>query len=241
MNGHVLVLNQDYQPLSVCGVRKSLMLLFLEKAELLHPLSDRKIHTVSSQFDFPSVIRLRRYARIPFKTIVLSRKNVLKRDGNRCQYCGSCFPTSELSIDHVNPRTQGGLDTWENLVCACVRCNARKGGRTPEQAHMKLIAKPVRPKRNPAIVVRLGQQLAHHLPQRFDQRRVRHAAIERVELTGDEVAAVGGERARPDLQRWHQRLGERQAAPRGGARGAVDCGASAAYLAPPEKCDRAAG
>lgn len=142
MNGHVLVLNQDYQPLSVCGVRKSLMLLCLEKAELLHPLPDRKIHTVSSQFDFPSVIRLRRYARIPFKTIVLSRKNVLKRDGNRCQYCGT---SEDLTIDHVIPRSRGGKDTWENLVAACNRCNHKKGDNTPKEAGMPLKREPFRP------------------------------------------------------------------------------------------------
>lgn len=142
MNGHVLVLNQDYQPLSVCGVRKSLMLLCLEKAEMLHPLADRKIHTVSSQFDFPSVIRLRRYARIPFKTIVLSRKNILKRDGNRCQYCGT---SEDLTIDHVLPRSRGGKDTWENLVAACNRCNHKKGGHTPKEAGMPLKREPFRP------------------------------------------------------------------------------------------------
>ncbi len=142
MNGHVLVLNQDYQPLSVCGVRKSLMLLYQEKAELLHPLPHRKIHTVSAQFDFPSVIRLRRYARIPFKTIVLSRKNILKRDGHRCQYCGT---GEDLTIDHVLPRSRGGKDTWENLVAACNRCNHRKGGHTPKEAGMPLKREPFRP------------------------------------------------------------------------------------------------
>lgn len=142
MNGHVLVLNQDYQPLSVCGVRKSLMLLYQEKAELLHPLPHRKIHTVSAQFDFPSVIRLRRYARIPYKTIVLSRKNILKRDGHRCQYCGT---GEDLTIDHVLPKSRGGKDTWENLVAACNRCNHRKGGNTPKEAGMPLKREPFRP------------------------------------------------------------------------------------------------
>ena len=89
LNGNVLILNQDYQPLSVCNVRRSLLLLFLEKAEMLHNRPDYKIRTVSSEFDFPSVIRLRKYTRIPFKNIVLTRKNVMRRDGNRCQYCGS--------------------------------------------------------------------------------------------------------------------------------------------------------
>lgn len=142
MNGHVLVLNQDYQPLSVCGVKKSLMLLCLEKADLLHPLVDRKIRTVNMEYDFPSVIRLRRYARIPFKTIVLTRKNVLKRDGNRCQYCGT---HEDLTIDHVIPRSRGGQDTWENLVAACNRCNHKKGNHTPKEAGMPLKREPFRP------------------------------------------------------------------------------------------------
>ncbi len=142
MTGHVLVLNQDYQPLSVCGVKKSLMLLCLEKAELLHPLLDRKIHTVSMEYDFPSVIRLRRYTRIPFKTIVLTRKNVMKRDGNRCQYCGT---HEDLTIDHVIPRSRGGMDTWENLVAACNRCNHKKGNHTPKEAGMPLRREPFRP------------------------------------------------------------------------------------------------
>ena len=77
--------------------------------------------------------------------------------GRKPGYCAAHYPTSELSIDHVKPRSLGGGDSWENLVCACIRCNARKGGRTPEQARMKLIRKPVMPKRNPLIALRLGQ------------------------------------------------------------------------------------
>lgn len=142
LNGHVLVLNQDYQPLSVCGVRKSLMLLYLEKAELLHPRTDRTIRTVSRQVDFPSVIRLRKYARAPFQSIVLTRKNILRRDGNRCQYCGT---HEDLTIDHVLPKSRGGADTWENLVAACHRCNHRKGSRTPREADMPLRREPFRP------------------------------------------------------------------------------------------------
>lgn len=142
LNGQVLVLNQDYQPLSVCGVRKSLMLLFLEKAEMLHPHPERRIRTVSQEWDFPSVIRLRNYARAPFQSIVLTRKNILKRDGNRCQYCGT---HDDLTIDHVIPRSRGGADTWENLVTACHRCNHRKGNRTPREADMPLMREPFRP------------------------------------------------------------------------------------------------
>ncbi len=142
VNGNVLILNQDYQPISICNVRKSLLLIFLDKAELLHDYPDRRIRTVRQEFQFPSVIRLRRYARIPFKNIVLSRKNILKRDRNRCQYCGV---TSDLTIDHVIPRSRGGGDTWENLVAACNTCNHKKGNRTPKEAEMPLKSKPFRP------------------------------------------------------------------------------------------------
>lgn len=142
LDANVLILNQDYQPLNVVDVRKSLMLLFLDKAELVHDYPERSIRTVMSNYQYPSVIRLKKYARVPFRFIVLSRKNVLKRDGNKCQYCGS---TRDLTIDHVIPRSRGGDDSWENLVTACTRCNNKKGSRTPREAQMPLRIKPYRP------------------------------------------------------------------------------------------------
>ena len=84
--------------------------------------------------------------------------NIFARDGNQCQFCGKKFPTSELSLDHVVPRSQGGKTTWENIVCACVDCNVRKGGRTPKQAHMTLIRKPEKPKRSPLLSMKLSQK-----------------------------------------------------------------------------------
>lgn len=114
------------------------------------------IKTVRMDIAVPKIIRLLGYDRLPEQGVKLNRRNLFARDRNKCQYCGRIFPTNDLSIDHVNPRALGGGDTWENLVCACIRCNARKGGRTPEQASMKLITKPVRPKRNPLIALRLG-------------------------------------------------------------------------------------
>lgn len=142
MDASVLVLNQDYQPLSVCSVQRSVKLLFMDKAELLHDYPDRKIRTVSEEYSYPSVIRLRRYINLPYTNIVLSRRNIMKRDGNRCQYCGS---HKNLTIDHVLPRSRGGRDTWENLVTACDDCNVKKGNRTPEEASMPLKKKPFRP------------------------------------------------------------------------------------------------
>lgn len=114
------------------------------------------IRTVRMQIAVPKVIRLLGYDRLPKQAVKLNRRNVFARDRNDCQYCGRRFATSELSLDHVTPRSQGGQSTWENLVCCCVRCNARKGGRTPVQARMRLIRSPVKPSRNPVIGLRLG-------------------------------------------------------------------------------------
>lgn len=116
------------------------------------------IRTVRFEIAVPRIIRLLGYERLPEQTVKLNRRNLFARDRNHCQYCGKYFPTSELSIDHVKPRAQGGGDSWDNLVCACIKCNARKGGRTPDQAAMKLVRKPEKPKRNPLIALRLGNE-----------------------------------------------------------------------------------
>ncbi len=116
------------------------------------------VKTVRFDIAVPRIIRLFGYDRLPEQTVKLNRRNLFARDRNQCQYCGRHFPTSELSIDHVNPRSLGGQDSWENLVCACIRCNARKGGRTPDQAGMKMIRRPERPRRNPLITIRLGNE-----------------------------------------------------------------------------------
>ncbi|MBO6571186.1 MAG: HNH endonuclease [Balneola sp.] len=117
-------------------------LIFLEKAELLHDDPEKKLRTPSDQFDFPSVIRLRRYIRLPYKKVVLTRRNVMRRDSFRCQYCGQ---KSKLTIDHIHPKSRGGKDTWENLTTACDKCNVKKGNRTPKEANMELLSKPYRP------------------------------------------------------------------------------------------------
>ena len=142
MNSNVLVLNQDYQPLSVCSVQRSVKLLFLDKAEMLHEDPGKVIRTVDQEFSYPSVIRLRYYIRIPYSRIVLTRKNIMKRDRHICQYCGV---RSDLTLDHVMPKSRGGKDTWENLVTACNKCNVKKGNRTPDEAKMPLKTAPYRP------------------------------------------------------------------------------------------------
>jgi 5-methylcytosine-specific restriction endonuclease McrA len=142
MNANVLVLNQDYQPLSVCSLQRSMKLIFLEKAELLHDDPAKKLRTTREQFDFPSVIRLRRYISLPYTKVVLTRRNVMRRDNFKCQYCAK---KSKLTIDHVFPKSRGGKDTWENLTTACDKCNVKKGNRTPKEAQMPLLSEPYRP------------------------------------------------------------------------------------------------
>ncbi|MBN1447162.1 MAG: HNH endonuclease [Bacteroidetes bacterium] len=143
MSGRVLVLNQSYEPLLVCNVQKAVILVYLQKAEIVVENTQRKIRSVTRTFAFPSVIRLNHYKRVPFKGIMLSRKNILRRDGHRCQYCGST--SAPLTVDHVIPRSRGGTDSWDNLVAACIACNNRKGSRSPERAGMTLRSVPRRP------------------------------------------------------------------------------------------------
>lgn len=150
ISGRVLVLNQSYEPLSVCSVQKAVILLYLRKADIVVEHPSRCIHTVSSTYPFPSVIRLAHYRRVSFRQVLLSRKNILRRDGHRCQYCGGT--TAPLTVDHVVPRARGGTDTWENLVTACLPCNNRKRDHTPERAGMTLRSIPRRPSRVSLIV-----------------------------------------------------------------------------------------
>jgi 5-methylcytosine-specific restriction endonuclease McrA len=142
MTSHVLVLNRDYSALTICSVQRAVILIHLQKAELVESAPGRYVRSPSVKFPYPSIVRLKMYVRVPFRRIMLSRKNVLRRDGFNCQYCGS---RDRLTVDHVLPKSRGGKDTWENLVAACTSCNNRKGNRTPEEAHMPLRRKPFRP------------------------------------------------------------------------------------------------
>lgn len=116
------------------------------------------IHTVRFQVAVPRIIRLFGYDKLPRQEVKFNRRNIFARDSNRCQYCGKRCSTTDLSLDHVLPKSQGGKSTWENIVCACIRCNVKKGGRTPEQAKLHLITKPVKPKRSPVINIRLADE-----------------------------------------------------------------------------------
>lgn len=116
------------------------------------------IRTVHFHIAVPRIVRVFSFARMPQREVKFNRRNIFARDNNTCQYCGRRFPTSELSLDHVVPRSQGGASCWENIVCACVRCNVRKGGRTPDQARLALVREPVRPRRNPVVTIKLSDQ-----------------------------------------------------------------------------------
>ena len=129
--------------MSVINAKKAIVLLYLGKAELIEAHNGLQVRAVSMSMPFPSIVRLAMYVRVPFKNIIISRKNILRRDGHRCQFCGR--GDIPLTIDHVLPLSRGGEDTWENLVCACVRCNNKKGDRTPDEAALPLRRKPMRP------------------------------------------------------------------------------------------------
>ena len=138
----VLVLNQDYQAIGICSAERAFVLVFLQKAEMLVDNPELRLKSISREFSFPSIIRLRRYIRIPYKSVNLSRHNVFRRDNNRCVYCNS---KDALTIDHVVPKSMGGRDAWDNLVTACQKCNAKKGNMTPEEAGMEMRHQPFRP------------------------------------------------------------------------------------------------
>ena len=161
-----LVLNRNWQPVAVSTVARALIKVWNESARIVDPSSfqiygwedwaslrpadgDPVIQTQWLTLKVPEVITLTRYDRLPVKIVAFSRRNVFKRDGFMCQYCG-CKPGSEeLTIDHIMPRSRGGLSSWTNCVLACIDCNTRKANRTPEQAHMPLRGTPTRPHWNP--------------------------------------------------------------------------------------------
>ncbi|MCX7879805.1 MAG: HNH endonuclease [Ignavibacteria bacterium] len=129
----------------------------MTKAELVATKNGLKIRSVNRNFPIPSIIRILRYIKIPYKRIELSRKNILRRDGNRCQYCGT--HSTNLTVDHVIPKSRGGTDSWDNLVAACISCNNKKGNRSPEEAGMKLIAKPRKPNHIVFIINFVGSSI----------------------------------------------------------------------------------
>ena len=139
----VLVLNQNYEPLNVCNVRRALILVLCGKAEVIESAGS-VIRSAAAAFSLPSVIRLVNLIKRPRPKVRLTRREIFARDGWACVYCGKVM--KDLTLDHVMPRQRGGGHTWENLVSACKACNHRKAGRTPAEAHMHLLREPAAPR-----------------------------------------------------------------------------------------------
>ena len=158
----VLVLNRVYQPVHVTSVRRAVSLLYQGVARAIDEeyrlldfeswaavavaAQEEAIHTPSRAIRIPRVVVLVAHAHLPRHRVRFSRLNVYARDGSTCQYCGRRLPRSELNLDHVVPRSRGGSTSWENVVCSCVTCNLRKGGRTPAEAGLRLLRPPSRPR-----------------------------------------------------------------------------------------------
>jgi 5-methylcytosine-specific restriction endonuclease McrA len=183
LDSSVLVLNKFYMAVHVISVRRAFCLLVKELAEVVtldegrylsfdfqswrevsverksfgHP-DDEFIRTVHFEIQVPRVVRLLTYDRLPRARVKFNRRNIFARDSNRCQYCGKRFPTGELSLDHVLPRSRGGGSSWDNIVAACLKCNVRKGGRTPWEAGMRLIREPVQPRTSPVLHSKLSHR-----------------------------------------------------------------------------------
>ena len=186
LNANVLMLNRHYAAIRIIPARRAFSLLYRNLAEVVSIENDqylsydfdswREVSEFRSKYQrddhdwvrcvrfeiaVPWIVRLMFYDRLPRQRVKFNRRNIYARDRNRCQYCGGRFPLPELSLDHVTPRSLGGKATWDNVVCCCVACNVRKGGRTPKQAGLKLITIPVKPKHSPVIRVQLtGEKYA---------------------------------------------------------------------------------
>lgn len=178
LNSHVLVLNRFFMAVHLVTVRQAFLLLYRNCAEVVdqedgqfahydfdtwqqlsvlrEEINDLEIdlewvQTVSHPIQVPRVIRLTQFEQVARQTLRFSRRNLFARDNQRCQYCGRNLTISQMSMDHVVPRTLGGETKWDNVVCSCVACNTRKGGRTPKQAHMQLKTKPTKPNHHSLI------------------------------------------------------------------------------------------
>ncbi|MCK4283475.1 MAG: HNH endonuclease [Candidatus Brocadiae bacterium] len=183
LSANVLVLNKHYAAVRVVTARRAMCMLFKQIAEIVS-VEDRQFYSydfyswrevsefrakyereehdwircVRFELAVPRIVRLLTYDRFPRRAVKFNRRNIYARDASRCQYCGRKFPTSELSLDHVIPKSRGGHTDWSNVVCCCVSCNVRKGGRIPKEAGLRLVAEPVKPRRCPVITLQLTAQ-----------------------------------------------------------------------------------
>lgn len=151
-----LVLSQSYEPVKIISWQRAITLLFLNKVEVVEEY-DRDIKCTSYVLKMPAVVRLLQAFRRHKKPVKFSRVNIYGRDKYQCQYCSKKINLAEGTYDHVVPRSQGGRTEWTNIVTACETCNAKKANRTPEQAKMKLLTKPVRPEWVPVMQLYLGK------------------------------------------------------------------------------------
>lgn len=173
LNVSVLVLNKSWVAVHITPARRALTLLYLGAARAVHPvdyslyafedwlelsqdgLGGRYIHSPTTRIRLPEVIQLNQFNGFVRHEARLSRLSILERDRHQCQYCGRVMPRSRLTIDHVIPQSRGGVETWDNLVTACMPCNVRKGNRTPEEAQMPLLRDPRRPSWLPRFGTRI--------------------------------------------------------------------------------------
>lgn len=180
LSNSVLVLNRFYMAVHVISARRAFIMLYRDTAEVIHleegqfanydfttwcelselraeepaPLDDW-LQAVNFRIQVPRVIRLLTFDRAPRPSLRFNRRNLFARDNYSCQYCGISFPPNQLSMDHVMPRSRGGETTWENIVCSCLKCNTKKGGRTPKEARMRLIRPPSKPAHNPLLALKM--------------------------------------------------------------------------------------
>ncbi|MCL5673857.1 MAG: HNH endonuclease [Deltaproteobacteria bacterium] len=165
LSSNVLVLNKSFLPVHITSLKRALILLYQGVAKAVDENyrtfafdswkdisvlnKTQSVGLVNKFIRVPRVILLINYDKVPKRYIKFSRANIFLRDKNKCQYCGKEFKKNNLNLDHVIPRAYGGISSWENIVCSCIKCNRVKGGRTPEEAGMKLMRKPKKPEWSP--------------------------------------------------------------------------------------------
>ena len=142
MDMMALKLDASYRPIEVIDALEALVMCIIGKAIPVE-IYDKKIRSTSSAFDLPAVIVLKTVVKFRFTTVACNRANIVWRDNNQCQYCGNFFPLDKLTMDHVIPKSRGGKNTWENLAAACMKCNQKKGSRTPKESGMIPLKKPI--------------------------------------------------------------------------------------------------
>ncbi|PTX97414.1 HNH endonuclease [Verrucomicrobia bacterium LW23] len=178
LNQHVLVLNRLWQAVNICSARRAVTLLYQGHAQVVENTEgafqtlnfdqwsdvsrqyhgDDVVTTITFKMRVPKVILLLFFDRLPKKEIKFTRHNIFERDNHTCQYCGGKFDRKDMNLDHVVPRDRGGATTWENIVCSCIECNSRKANRTPAEAGMRLMRKPVRPKWRPLLQMHFARR-----------------------------------------------------------------------------------